>query len=84
MYFMEILAKLFGGEVRVKLMRLFLFNPDNNYSLQEIVDKSKSNKKEASKEIINLIKTGIIKKKSITREVQQKKKKKMNKLLLFD
>ena len=74
---MEILAKLFGGEVRVKLMRLFLFNPDNNYSLQEIVDKSKSNKKEASKEIINLIKTGIIKKKSITREVQQKKKKKI-------
>ncbi|NDB58968.1 hypothetical protein EB001_11005 [bacterium] len=77
MYFMEILAKLFGGEVRVKLMRLFLFNPDNNYSLQEIVDKSKSNKKEASKEIVNLIKTGIIKKKSITREVQQKKKKKI-------
>ena len=74
---MEILAKLFGGEVRVKLMRLFLFNPDNNYSLQEIVDKSKSNKKEASKEIVNLIKTGIIKKKSITREVQQKKKKKI-------
>lgn len=74
---MEILAKLFGGEVRVKLMRLFLFNPDNNYSLQETVDKSKSNKKEVSKEIVNLIKTGIIKKKSITREVQQKKKKKI-------
>jgi seryl-tRNA synthetase len=74
---MEILAKLFGGETRVKLLRLFLFNPDNNYSLQETLDKTKSNKKEVSKEIINLLKTGIIKKKSITREVQLKKKKKI-------
>ncbi len=74
---MEILAKLFGGETRVKLLRLFLFNPDNNYSLQETIDKTKSNKKEVSKEIINLLKTGIIKKKSITREVQLKKKKKI-------
>lgn len=74
---MEILAKLFGGETRVKLLRLFLFNPDNNYSLQETVDKTKSNKKDVSKEMINLLKTGIIKKKSITREVQLKKKKKI-------
>lgn len=77
MYFMEILAKLFGNETRVKLLRLFLFNPDNNYSLSEIVSRSKSNKKDVSKEILNLIKTNIIKKKSITREVQQKKKKKI-------
>jgi hypothetical protein len=74
---MEILAKLFGNETRVKLLRLFLFNPDNNYSLSEIVSRSKSNKKDVSKEILNLIKTNIIKKKSITREVQQKKKKKI-------
>ena len=60
MYFMEILAKLFGGETRVKLLRLFLFNPDNNYSLQETIDKTKSNKKEVSKEIINLLKTMMI------------------------
>jgi hypothetical protein len=74
---MEILAKLFGNETRVKLLRLFLFNPDNNYSLHEIINRSKSNKKDVSKEIVNLIKTNIIRKKSITREVQQKKKKKI-------
>ena len=74
---MEILSKLFGNETKVKLMRLFLFNPDNNYSVSEISDKSKSKRKDVAKEVLNLIKVGIVKKKTITREIQQKKKKRI-------
>lgn len=75
---MEILIKLFGNVTKVKLMRLFLFNPDSPYSFSEIVERSKSNTKEIRKEIASLMNVGLVKKRPITREIVLKKKKKVN------
>ncbi len=74
---MEILSKLFGNETRVKLLRLFLFNLDITYSFSDILNRSKSNKKDVRKELSTLMSIGVIKKKSVTREVHTKKKKKV-------
>lgn len=74
---MEILAKLFGSATKVKLMRLFLFNPDTAYSISEIIERSKSKPKEVKRELAGLINVGIAKRKVITREVHKKKKKKI-------
>lgn len=74
---MEILAKLFGSDTRVKLMRLFLFNPDNSYLIQEIVERTKSSPKDVKKELGGLSGINIIKKKSITRDLPYKKGKKV-------
>jgi len=74
---MEILAKLFGSETRVKLIRLFLFNAEISLSADEIIERTRSNKKEVKKEISSLMAVGIIKKKAIVREVSIKKGKKI-------
>lgn len=74
---MEILAKLFGNETRVKLMRLFLFNLDTNYSVAEVSERSKSSRKDVKRELTVLVNVGIIKKKTAVREISTKKKKKV-------
>lgn len=58
---METLSKLFGSEVRVKVMRLFLFNPEILFSLEQIMDKAKVSKKDAGIETDILEKVGMIK-----------------------
>jgi hypothetical protein len=73
---MEILAKLFGSETRVKMMRLFLFNSDVAYSGADIVERTRSNKKDVKREITALTNVGIIKKRALVRDVHVKKGKK--------
>ena len=48
---METLSKLFSGEARVKMMRLFLFNPELFFNLEQIVDKTRITAKEVEAEI---------------------------------
>lgn len=60
---MEILEKIFGTKAKVKLMRLFLFNPDNIYSLEKIIERAKENPLLIRKELLNLSNIGLIKKK---------------------
>lgn len=48
---METLSKLFGSEVKVKIMRLFLFNSDKVFGVNEIVDRVKSNHSKVRREI---------------------------------
>ncbi len=74
---MEILSSIFGNEIKVKLMRLFLFNPDTPYTISQISEKSKSLKKSVNKEISMLTKIGLIRKKAFMRDVQYKKRKKI-------
>lgn len=75
---MEILASIFGSETRVKLMRLFLFNPDTPYAISQIIERSKSSAKDVRRELNLLQNVGIVKKKPFIREVHQKKGKKIN------
>lgn len=75
---MEILAKLFGNDTKVKLMRLFLFNQDVGYPLKEIIERTRSKSGDVRKELTGLINVGIVKKKTISRDIQRKKGKKIS------
>lgn len=78
---METLGKLFGSEARVKILRLFIFNPEAIMDIGTIAEKSKVNKKIAKKECdlfekVRLVKTGsyfkIVKKKKRGKVVEAK------------
>lgn len=78
---MQILEKLFGSMARVKIMKLFLFNPDEDLDLPEIAKKTKLTKQQAKKELTNLDNAGLIRKRSFFKEVKLKtgyKKKRIN------
>jgi len=74
--FMETLAKLFGGQARVKIMRLFLLN-SNSFEVADIVSRSRVNKANVRKEINVLSAMGFIKSKTITKEGSRGAKKKV-------
>jgi hypothetical protein len=64
---MENLAHLFGSATRVKLMRLFLFNPETAFALSECSRRVKAESGETRREITQLIHAGLIKKKSVVK-----------------
>lgn len=61
---MDILSILFGSEARVKIIRLFLFNPDTDFDAEMVASKSKVNTKIVKKEFVLLEKALLIKRKS--------------------
>ncbi len=71
---MQTLSKIFSGEQRVKVMRLFLFNPDKFFSLDQIVEKAKIAKKLAKVEIDTLEKACMIRSQKNTQTVQVKRR----------
>lgn len=75
---METLSKLFSGPERVKLMRLFLFNPELFFSLEQIMDKTKISSKLAKFEIDVLEKAGMIKSRKSIHIVEVKKRGKVS------
>jgi hypothetical protein len=74
---METLAKLFGGQARVKIMRLFLLN-SNSFEIGDIVSRSRVSKSNARKEINTLLSMGFIKHKIIAKEGARGAKKKVS------
>ncbi len=58
---METLSKLFGSEAKVKMMRLFLFNPETVFDVADIARRSDENTAKVRKEINLLQKTGLVK-----------------------
>ena len=62
MCFMETLSKLFGSDTKVKIMRLFLFNPETVFDLKDITRRTKAESSKVRKEILNIEKTGLVKK----------------------
>lgn len=75
---METLAKLFGGQPRVKIMRLFLLNSNNDFEIEEIVSRSRVSKSNVRKEINTLSGIGFIKHKIITKEGARGAKKRIS------
>ena len=61
---MDTLEKIFGGAARVKLMRLFLFNPTLYYETSDVVERSKVDASRARRELNFLAKVALIKKSS--------------------
>jgi hypothetical protein len=58
---METLSKLFGSEAKVKIMRLFLFNPETVFDVAEISKRTNENPTKVRKEINLLQKTNLVK-----------------------
>ena len=74
---MDTLAKLFGGQARVKIMRLFLLNSENVFEVDDVVSRSRVTKANARKEINALFAMGFIKQKMIVHEGSRGAKKKV-------
>ena len=70
---METLAKLFGSVARVKIMKLFLFNPEQIFGSMDISDRTKITSIVSRKELALLDKVSFIKKKSFMEEIEKKK-----------
>lgn len=60
---MDPLGKLFGSPVRLKLLRLFLFNDDTGFTTAEAATRTKVTKPAARKEIAALVAADVLRKK---------------------
>lgn len=54
------LPKLFGGPARVKLLRLFLFNPRQSFTLKDAAKRARVQDDEARKEIRLFVNAGVV------------------------
>jgi len=59
---MEILGKILGSPARVKIMRLFILNPKNNFNRKDIIKRSRVNPNTVGREIKLLASVDFIKK----------------------
>ncbi len=64
----QILEKLFGSAARVKIMKLFLFNPEFAFDRKDILQKTKINSSHSNKELHLLTDIGLIKKRVVHKE----------------
>ena len=69
---MDVLSILFGGESKVRIMRLFLFNPEIIFDFDTVCEKSKVDIKTVKKEFSILEKANLIKEKDFSKNVQKK------------
>ena len=60
---MDPLMKLFGSQARVKLLRLFLFNETESYTLGQVAHRAKVSKDAARRELNLLVGIKLLKKK---------------------
>ncbi len=65
---MEILGKLLGGISRVKIMRLFLLNPEQLYDIEDVADRSRVQRAAARKVLTGLGAMDLVQKKSFFKE----------------
>ena len=66
---MEILEKIFGSTAKVKMMRMFLFNPTAIYDVDDMVGRTQLRGSEVRKELSNMEKMGMLRKKSFYKDV---------------
>ena len=70
---MEILEKMFGGSGRVKIMRLFLFNPAKIFTRDDVSSRAQIEMKSVVRELNHLEKTGLVKRKQVAKETSNGK-----------
>ena len=61
---MKSVSHIFGNEAKVKLMRLFVFNPNEIYSSQDISERIQEKRPVVSRELRNLSQAELISKRS--------------------
>jgi len=70
---MEILHHVFGGKTRIRIMRLFLLNPDKCYDEKSAVSRSRGTEREVERELASFEKIGLIKRRRIVTESKKKR-----------
>jgi hypothetical protein len=67
---MEPLARLFGSPTRLKTLRLFVFNRDTVFTLDEVAKRTKLSKEAARREVSGLLAAGLLRKKGVHTSVR--------------
>lgn len=73
---METLTKLFGNLTKVKVIKLFAFNPEEPMDVKEIALRTKENISKVRKELLNLEKAKLIKRRSFYKTIEKKVRRK--------
>ena len=68
----DTLGILFGSAARIKVMRLFIFNPDECFSVGDITSRAVLSDITTKRELLVLLKSGFIERKPFVREVEKK------------
>lgn len=71
---MDTLTAIFGNEPKVRILRLFLFNPEASFFLGEVALRTKCKGPAVRKELAILLDAGLLKKKLTTKEISILKK----------
>lgn len=71
----QVLEQLFDSPVKVRILKLFLRNPEEYYLLAEVASKIQADRRLVKKQVNNLGKVGFFKKKIIKKKKISKKKK---------
>ena len=71
---MEILEKIFGGLSKIKIIKLFIFNPISVYDVTDVCEKTRAKTKQVKKDLVTLEKIGILKKKDSKNKLGKKVK----------
>ncbi len=58
---MDPLARIFGSPAKLKLLRFFVFNPEQSLTTTELAERTKISRATLRKEITNLVNAGVIK-----------------------
>lgn len=66
---MEYLSKLFGSPARVKILRLFNFNPEKVFDRDVVIQKARVTPETASKELAALARADVLSRKTFSKEV---------------
>lgn len=66
---METLAKLLGGIPRVKIMRLFLLNPEVGFETTDITDRCRISAAHSRRSVVQLAAMDLVQKRSMVKEV---------------
>ena len=69
---MQTLAKLFGSEARVKIIRLFLFNPESVFGVEKIAGRIDISRRIADKELSIMQKALLIRRKPFPKSAKGK------------
>ncbi len=67
---MDALTALFGNPIKVKILRLFLFNPETPFFLQEIVRRSMAPSGAVRRELSGLANGGFLRKRLVTKDIE--------------
>lgn len=65
---MEVFEKIFGSTARVKLMKLFLFSPEDVLTREEVAARARVSQREAQRELRLLRRIGVVKERVTVRE----------------